>query len=249
MRRIISFFLAFFFSLLSYSQVRFLDSVIHVGKLNADDTVVTIPFRYVVEDATAQILEVDVSCGCTVPEWNADILKKGDTGVLVASFDPKKVHAGPFVKQLSVLFAHAVQRQLLYFKGEVNTTYDGVKALKPSQYKRYFGYDLKISDPASWQSFADSLIVYWSLGNKLDIEIVGSASKVPTNSYDSNEKLAKKRAQELESKLLKYLVSKGVNEYEIIIHLSFSVNGPAYRGDFEDKEKYGPYQYVKAFLR
>jgi cell division septation protein DedD len=77
------------------------------------------------------------------------------------------------------------------------------------------------------------------------VTIEASASTVPTTKFGSNDKLANARAEALKKALLKHIG----NVANVRFELKPAVNGPAFANDAKNVEKYGKFQYVKAFLR
>lgn len=83
--------------------------------------------------------------------------------------------------------------------------------------------------------------------SNITISIESSASKVTTRTFKNNEELAKSRANQTVTMLTDYFKEKGLlNKIEINITQTV-VKGPDYKGDFENEDKYKPYQYVKLF--
>jgi tetratricopeptide (TPR) repeat protein len=79
---------------------------------------------------------------------------------------------------------------------------------------------------------------------KITIDIYASASKVPTETFKSNELLAQKRAENVRADLENYFERTSVKNKVKINVLSALVQGPEYSGDSDNETKYGPYQYV-----
>lgn len=76
--------------------------------------------------------------------------------------------------------------------------------------------------------------------SSISIEIISSASNVPTSKYVSNDKLAQMRAKELLDLILKGTKNKNIN-----IKTESIVGGPIYNQDAKDSAKYKEHQYVK----
>ncbi len=79
---------------------------------------------------------------------------------------------------------------------------------------------------------------------KITINIYASASTVPTETFKSNDLLAKKRAENIKANLQDYFNKTPYKNRVTINILSAMVQGPEYKGDSDNEEKYGPYQYV-----
>ena len=82
----------------------------------------------------------------------------------------------------------------------------------------------------------------------VNVYIVASASKVPTQSYCSNFELARMRAQALEDRILQYLDKHGISRNRVFFDKRYVVEGPEYNHDAENVQRYKPYQFVKAWI-
>lgn len=80
---------------------------------------------------------------------------------------------------------------------------------------------------------------------RITIEIYASASKVPTQSFQSNELLAKKRAENIRSGLTSYFSQSQYKEQIEFEIREAVVQGPDYGNDPSNEEKYGKFQYVQ----
>ena len=81
---------------------------------------------------------------------------------------------------------------------------------------------------------------------KIVVTINSSASKVPTKTFESNEKLAQLRAENVKYDL-EYMLDKNpeLKNNVILLISNVSVGGPEYSGDSKNKSKYEPFQYVE----
>ena len=57
------------------------------------------------------------SCGCTVPTWSRDPIKKGESGVIKVSYDTKRV--GMFTKTVTITSNAKTSTKVLTIKGTV----------------------------------------------------------------------------------------------------------------------------------
>ncbi len=80
--------------------------------------------------------------------------------------------------------------------------------------------------------------------SSVTIRIVSSASKVPTQTYGTNEKLAQIRAENMKYDLLDHFKKKYADKINVVIERSV-VDGPEYQDDAENISKYEPYQFVQ----
>lgn len=79
--------------------------------------------------------------------------------------------------------------------------------------------------------------------DNITINIISSASRVPTKTFGTNEKLAEVRAENMKYDLIEYFEKKYSGKVNVVI-VSTIVDGPAYNDDSADKDKYWPYQFV-----
>jgi tetratricopeptide (TPR) repeat protein len=84
---------------------------------------------------------------------------------------------------------------------------------------------------------------------EITIRVFASASTVPTQSFKSNELLANKRASNVEQTLNDYFAKSKYQSKVKIEIVEAIVQGPEYSGDFDNEEKYGPFQYVALYTR
>ncbi len=122
-----------------------------------------------------------------------------------------------------------------------------------SSYQELFNYNVKTItlSNSNYMNFIAKAADIISSGSKITIEIEASASKVPTKTFDSNYDLAKHRGEEAKETILKSLSEKGINSDKMVTFKKIKslVQGPKYKGDFDNKEAYEKYQYVKITLR
>lgn len=136
-------------------------------------------------------------------------------------------------------------------KMEVVDPQELITSYEPLKMKHFFGYNKNQLDPekGALKVFLDSLQNQIDRG-RTDIELTinSSASEVPTRTFDNNEVLAAKRANELKDLLTSYFTEKGlIDSIDITIN-EVKVSGPAYDKDYTNIEKYAPYQYASISL-
>jgi len=114
--------------------------------------------------------------------------------------------------------------------------------------KHMFGYNAnKLTvENGELQSFVSTIENQLASGREsVTITIVSSASKVRTATWGTNEKLTKSRADEIKKVLEGYYASKDLTAKVTVEILSTVVDGPDYKGDFENQEKYQPFQFIE----
>ena len=117
-------------------------------------------------------------------------------------------------------------------------------------YVKYFNYnqsDISINEN-TFQYLLTQLDANLKRFKTVNVYIVASASKVPTQAYCSNFELARMRAQNLEDRVRRYLKEHGIPEYRVFFDKRYVVEGPEYQLDPENIKRYKPYQYVKAWI-
>lgn len=116
-----------------------------------------------------------------------------------------------------------------------------------ASYQEFFNYNVKEINAtnAKYLELISKVLESVNGGKKVTIEIEASASKVPTRTFKSNDALAKNRGEEAKKSIMKLLTDKGINMNKISFKkIKSLVQGPDYKGDFEDKDTYEKYQYV-----
>lgn len=119
----------------------------------------------------------------------------------------------------------------------------------PANFSKHFGYNQQtiLHEEEMYANFMKGLSKIVKAKGKAEINIVGSASKVPTQTYGSNQILADKRAESGKQKILdnadKYNIDTSKLNFKSVKGL---VQGPEYKGDFkEGADKYEKYQYIE----
>lgn len=118
------------------------------------------------------------------------------------------------------------------------------------RWKHFFEYnknDLE-NEAEDWNHLIASLISKTKECNPT-VKILSSASQVPTRTYSSNNELAKLRAEKLEEKIKAAVNAKGGDASKIVFVKIWAVRGPAYAADYQDTEKYSPFQYVRVISK
>lgn len=114
-------------------------------------------------------------------------------------------------------------------------------------YKELYSYNSNEfnTNNSNFIALLDKVISEYS-GEKIHLEIKSSASRVPTNVYNSNTKLALTRGEKAKKVIIEALKAKGISEDRIVISkINAIVSGPTYSGDYKNTRKYSEFQYVK----
>ncbi len=125
---------------------------------------------------------------------------------------------------------------------------ENVAIIEPISYQKFYGYNEKgvESEEERVKTFLDGIQSILELKETVNIEVEGSASYVPTKTFGSNKKLSTYRSNEAKEMLMNKLEAAGVDLSKVkIIAINSVVQGPRYKGDFKDTEKYGKFQYIK----
>ena len=134
-------------------------------------------------------------------------------------------------------------------KGKTHTMPDASYA---AEYAKYYEYNKKDIDQAEtdWKGFIDTVVGLIDKNGKATIVIEASASKVPTRTFGTNENLSRQRMDDARKRLIEAVQARGKNADVIFIEaINSLVQGPAYKGDYINTEKYGKFQYVKLKTR
>lgn len=113
--------------------------------------------------------------------------------------------------------------------------------------KHYFGYNKnKVpGEEEDYESFVAKVEQQLKDGRgSITIMIHSSASKVRTQTFGTNEKLAQSRADKMKSDLVAYFKAKDMLDKVNIVIEKVEVAGPEYDKDPQNKDKYRPYQFV-----
>lgn len=117
-----------------------------------------------------------------------------------------------------------------------------------ADYKKGFGYNL--NKPAtSDKEYKDAVkkakeFLKNDINEQIYIYIYSSASTVPTQKYQTNENLAKLRANNMMKQLLSEFNEDQLSRLDISIK-EMKVDGPEYDNDAANRSKYAPYQFVR----
>jgi len=136
--------------------------------------------------------------------------------------------------------------KVIAITGNQNTV-DNVSRKIIGTYKGMYTYNsnkLNVND-VDFITLIDKVLSKSTIG-VIYIDIESSASKVPTSTFGSNNKLAASRGEQAETLIMAVLKSKGVNTDRIVINkINAIVSGPTYSGDYKNTNKYSKFQYVK----
>jgi tetratricopeptide (TPR) repeat protein len=127
-------------------------------------------------------------------------------------------------------------------------TIDNVDNIEPISFQKFYGYNEKgvESEEDRFKTFLGGIQSILEQKETVNIEVEGSASYVPTRTFGSNKKLSTYRSNEAKEMLMNKLKAAGVNLSKVkIVAINSLVQGPKYKGDFKDTEKYSKFQYIK----
>jgi hypothetical protein len=116
-------------------------------------------------------------------------------------------------------------------------------------FDKYFGYNEKdISlDESRFKLFINDVIDMINKNGSVELVIEGSASRVPTTTWKSNDKLADSRANDGMTLILKELEKRGVSRDKVnVASVQGLIQGPRYQYDFEkNRSTYEQFQYIR----
>lgn len=122
--------------------------------------------------------------------------------------------------------------------------------LNPFELQIFFIYNYnKIPDnDAKYMEFVNNIADEMKKeGRKMEISIEASASKVPTATFKTNDKLSSSRADLGKKSLAAALKDKGVNMKNIkFVKADYLIQGPEYNNDYkENRLEYEKWQYIR----
>ena len=117
------------------------------------------------------------------------------------------------------------------------------------KYKKYFAYNADVADDEmDWSSLIDA-IVSKTKECSPTVQVLSSASQVPTRAFANNRELAESRANKMEEKIKAAVTAKGGDASKINFVKVSAVRGPVYESDYQNTKKYGPFQYVRVIAK
>jgi hypothetical protein len=123
-----------------------------------------------------------------------------------------------------------------------------VIAYKNVEFMHYFDYNKNKLSTAKGdlKIFVKDVEKQLNEGRKsVTINVYSSASRVPTKNFESNEKLATIRAENMKYDLQNYFESNPAFKGKVnVVIVTAIVDGPEYTNDAKNKPKYKPYQFV-----
>lgn len=117
-----------------------------------------------------------------------------------------------------------------------------------ANFERFFGYNQnEVANLDRFNSFLSALEKAVKLKDSYVLTIDASASKVPTRTFKTNTKLAKKRATVARKAIEKYFKDKNIDiSNKLEFNETSKVQGPNYKGDFDkNRSTYEQFQFVK----
>ena len=114
------------------SSLRFTRTVWDFGTIREDDGKVSCTFEYVNRGKQPVVIDqVNVSCGCTTPEFSRKPILAGERGVMKVTFDPAN-RPGEFSKEITVFTGGRRYRTMLRITGSVIGRTKSVEELYPA---------------------------------------------------------------------------------------------------------------------
>ena len=124
---------------------------------------------------------------------------------------------------------------------------DEIEAFKPLAFKHYFSYNKNKLDPerGAFNEFLKAIKEQHDAGREtINLRITSSASKVPTRTFGTNDKLASTRANNMKDVLTNYFSQIGIDVNISIDQVK--VDGPEYsRGEAKNIQKFASYQFAE----
>lgn len=140
------------------------------------------------------------------------------------------------------------KRMLIFPEDTLELDTVAVSSFNNLEFMHYFAYNknkLNVKKGKLKQFVKDVEDQLDSGREEITINVYSSASHVPTKTYDNNEKLTKLRAENMKYDLIQHFENDPKYKGRVnVVIVTAIVQGPDYSGDYRDKEKYFPYQYV-----
>ena len=134
-------------------------------------------------------------------------------------------------------------------QGEQHVTPDATFAAEFVKYHAYNETEIDVSS-AQWKDFAAKVVALFDKQETVNVTIEASASHVPTKTYGTNDKLSNTRMEVARKALLDAVRTAGKDPKNLLLgSVNHLVQGPKYRGDYKNTEKYGKFQFVKLKVR
>lgn len=125
--------------------------------------------------------------------------------------------------------------------------------VEPVSFEKYYTYNMKdiAKSEKLFSDFVDGVVKMIEKRGYATISIEGSASKVPTTTFKTNDKLSRSRTSDARNRLIEAVEAKGVDKKKLKFKsVNSLVQGPRYKNDFmENKAIYEKYQYIKLWAK
>lgn len=204
---------------------------------------------YRVDDKTIHTEDIFVECETAYQEINKEIYLNPVSLAGPASIVELPKGAPPGGKEKGVPVVPVLTDKELKEKGDKHVMPD---ASYLKEYQKFYAYNMKDIDQAEadWKAFIDAVAERISKDGQAKVVIEASASHVPTKTFGTNENLSNQRMDDARKRLLEAISARGLDTSKILLEaVNHLVQGPKYKGDYQNTEKYGKFQYVKLKVR
>jgi hypothetical protein len=138
-------------------SIKFPIEKVNFGAINEDDGSVSHAFKFVNRGKKPLKIEnVLTTCGCTTPEWTREEVKQGDSGQVVAVFDPRNKD-GRFSKSLTVITNGDPRTITLLVEGSVYSSNKDMLAMFPAKIGSMLFSTSQLELPAQKEDKIDTL--------------------------------------------------------------------------------------------
>lgn len=125
--------------------------------------------------------------------------------------------------------------------------------VEPVYFEKYYTYNMKDIEKSEreFEAFIEGIKAIVDKRGYAIVSIEGSASKVPTATFKTNDRLSRSRTSDAKNRIFEALEAKGVNRNKLRFKsINSLVQGPRYNDDFvENKATYEKYQYIKLWAK
>ncbi|MBL7883273.1 MAG: PD40 domain-containing protein, partial [Bacteroidia bacterium] len=127
--------------------------------------------------------------------------------------------------------------------------HEQLASVEKLNFKMNFKYNVTQIDEndTPFNQYIANLIDLYNQKGTININLISSASTVPTRAFKSNKELSIARSEKAKEQLIVALKAKGVDESKIIfIKINSIIDGPKYNSDYLiNRDLYEKYQFIK----
>ncbi len=176
--------------------------------------------------------------------WTKTSIERQDKGFVEVTLKPENKPLGEFTEKI-IVYTSANEAQPVVLTVMFNAV-DVIPEPKVEQYSEYFGF--LAADGAvqskQYHVFIESLANYILKKGNVTLQIESSMSPMTAQEY--SQSIAKKRAEDMQSKIIKSISSYELDTQSVVFAPSvILIQGPVYSKKTQGKEECSKFQYIK----